>query len=369
MTALRHAVDVAEVAASDALPADPRVQRSKRLITWLSLLVVGAVVVSVWWGTDSIHLGPVEAWRAFLNDDDASRLATIAVDARLSRVLMALLVGGALAASGVLLQALFRNPLGAPEVTGVTQGSLVAVILWLVWGGGDPSAPTWFLPAIGMAGGVLTGMLTYAVSRLGGRTSPLRLLLIGVLMGGLFGSFLALAIIADPEQSQDIVRWTTGSIQSATWPRLHILVVALLVALPLVVPAVSAGNLLLLGDDVAHGAGLNVGRARLLLLVAAAALTAPAVSLVGGISFVGFVAPHLVRRTTGNDLRRQLPAAALAGALLVAVADFASRNLKPYELAQRLGWDSLLNPTPLPTGAYLALFGLPVFFYMLRYAR
>ncbi|MEM8619192.1 MAG: iron ABC transporter permease [Actinomycetota bacterium] len=349
-----------------ALPADPRGRRTWALVALLAVGCVVAFVVSVWWGTGSIRISPVKAFESWTDPDNASRLAQVAVEARSARAVMAMAVGAALAIAGSFLQLLYRNPLASPEITGVTQGSVVAVVVYLAYGSTSTDEAIWFLPLIGCAGGLGAGLLTWAIARLGGRVDPLRMILIGVLLGGLLFSVVGIAILTTDEFSQDLIQWTVGSIQVATWDRVWILLGALAIAAPLVLYAVPLANGLGLGDDIAQGVGLGVNTARAIVLLAAATVTAAAVSLVGGIGFVGLVAPHLVRSRTGSDLRRLLPASALAGALLVAAADFAARNVRPGDIADFFGVGADVAPTTLPTGVYLALIGAPFFVHMLR---
>ncbi|MEM9562705.1 MAG: iron ABC transporter permease [Actinomycetota bacterium] len=351
--------------APPALPPDPR-RRATRLANLVLLAVTAAAfVVSLWWGTDSVKLTPDRLWTALFDADNAERLDVVASEARLVRATMAVLVGFALASAGGLLQALYQNPLASPEITGVTQGSILAVVIWLVFGARDPDA-LWILPIVGAGGGIASGLLTYGISRLGGKIEPLRLILIGVLLGGLLISLLTVVLLSADGLALDLLSWTVGSITSATWQRTLIMAIALLCCAPLVALAIPYANALSLGDDIAQGAGLAVARGRGIVLLAAAAVTAAAVSLVGGIGFVGLVAPHLVRSRTGADLRRLLPTAALAGALLVLLADFASRNLRPRDLFGLVGLSEYVAPQALPTGIYLALIGAPFFIHLLR---
>lgn len=348
------------------MPADPRVRATRRLMVVLTLIVIATALISVWWGTGSLKISPLKAYNTLVDPESASRLAEIAVDARLTRVMMAFGVGVALSMAGALLQMLYRNPLASPEITGVTQGAVMATVLWLVFGPRSINDPTWLLPLIGAVGGLATGLLTWAVTRLGGKVDPLRLILIGVLLAGLLGSLLALALIYSEDLGQDLIQWTVGSISVSTWERVTILYIALVLTTPFVLYAIPLANTLGLGDDIAQGVGSNANRARIFVLVAAAFLTAAAVSLVGGIGFVGLVAPHLVRRVTGSDLRRLVPAAALAGAALVGVADFVSRNFRPADVARLFGVESEVARVTLPTGIYLALVGAPFFIQLLR---
>lgn len=353
-------------ASQTSFPIDPRQRQTRLLIIALAVVCIVLAMLSVWWGTGQLKISPVKAVDTLLDPDQASQLAQVSVDTRLSRVTMAFGVGIALAVAGALLQMLYRNPLASPEITGVTQGSVVAVVCYLVFGPAAPDSAVWVLPMIGSVGGLAAGALTYGIARLGGKADPLRLILIGVLLAGLLGSMVALAILSAEALNQDLIQWTVGSVGTATWERVAILYAGIAVATPIGVTAIPHANALGLGDDIAHGVGVSVNRSRALVLLAAAILTASAVSLVGGIGFVGLMAPHIVRRHTGADLRRLVPAAALAGAALVGIADFASRNLRPNDIATHFGVAEQTARITLPTGVYLAIIGAPFFIHLLR---
>ncbi|MEM7091722.1 MAG: iron ABC transporter permease [Actinomycetota bacterium] len=344
--------------------ADPRWKTSRLMTASLAIAILTTGLISLWWGTGSVRMSPTRVWTALTDEDAVFRIEAVAAEARLVRVVMGILVGASLASAGAMLQSLYRNPLASPQITGVTQGSVVAVVMWLLYGPNSES--TWVLPLVGALGGVGTGLLTYGISKLGGRVDPLRLILVGVLLGGLLSSMTALVLISADGAGLDLISWTVGSLQSASWSRIRLLAIALLLCIPLILLAIPYGNALNLGEEIAHGAGVSVNRGRGIVLLAAASITAASVSLVGGIGFIGLVAPHIVRRWTGADLRRLVPNSALSGALLVLLADFASRNLRPRDVASALGVAEEVAPTALPTGIFLALIGAPFFIHLLR---
>ncbi|MEM9135569.1 MAG: iron ABC transporter permease [Actinomycetota bacterium] len=363
------ATPTAAAPSATAAPAPRR--RPGRAYAVAASSLVGLVVLSVWWGTGSVMLTPAAAWRALVDPDDAERIEVIATNARLARVVMAIGVGAALGASGALLQALYQNALASPSITGVTQGAVAAAVVWLTFGGASSlDEATWIVPLVATAGGFGAGLLTYIAARLGGRTDPLRLILMGVLVGGVLASITAVTILASGDLGQELIRWTTGSLTGTTWTKVRLLYTGLALLTPLVIISLPLANVLALGDNLAQGLGQRVEWARGVVLFTSAGLVAAAVSFVGGIAFVGLVAPHLTRRATGADLRRHLPAAALVGAGMVAAADFVARNVVPIDV---LRWLGVENPQVLasavPAGIFLALLGAPYFVIILRRTR
>jgi iron complex transport system permease protein len=351
-------------------------KRSVRWQRWwiaMPLLVIGCLLlvwISTAFGVGSVTLTPAQVWGALVTPESASRLEIVATNARLSRALMALGVGMALGVAGALLQALYRNPLADPGITGVTQGAVTAAVAWIVFGPIlTPEQVSWMLPAVSALGALLAALLTWSIARLGGRVEPVRLILIGVLVGGVLGAITSVALLYAGEDTQVLIGWLSGSLASTTWQRLGIFCVAVLVSLPLVIIAIPRANILQFGDDVASGLGQSVSPARIIVLIAACLLTASAVCTVGGIAFVGLVAPHLLRWFVGSDLRRLVPAAACAGGMLVLVADFIARNLRPADIGEWLNIPLNTQAITLPVGVYLALIGGPFFLFLLRRTR
>lgn len=325
--------------------------RTMLAASFLIMLVVFCASIS--FGVGSTTLTPAGVARGLWRTEDASPIEMIAAHARTTRAIMAVLVGGGLGVSGALLQALYRNPLAGPSITGVSQGAITAVIGWVTFGPAvDPEAGTLTMALVGIIGGSLAGLATFGLSRLGGRADPMRLILMGVLLGGVLSGVISLALLQSGEGATDIIRWVSGSLGSTGWDEVRIVAGGLVLFAPLVIVCIPLGNALALGDDVAHGVGQSVTRARLCMLLVAGAITAVSVSLVGGLAFVGLVAPHLARPHVGSDLRRLVPAAAIVGAGLVLLADGFSRNVRPAEFLP-----FAVSPNTLPAGLFLAVFG------------
>jgi len=272
---------------------------------------------------------------------------------RLPRLAVAVLAGASLAVGGHVLQDGLRNPLAGPELLGVGLGASLLVAMVSVFGIGVPPA---LLPLAALAGGLGAGALVLGAAR--GMLDPVRTLLLGAALTSLLSALLVgvLTLAADTMVQDAVLRYLTGSVSGVTWPDAAVAAPWVAGGLLCTFAAARTLNLLRLGDDVAAGLGLRVDRARLALLVLAAALVAPAVAVTGPIAFVSLLAPHAARLALGTgDVRRVLPATALLGALVVVAADTAGRLL--------------LFPLELPAGAWTVLLGGPLVLVLLRRLR
>jgi iron complex transport system permease protein len=266
-------------------------------------------------------------------------------------------VGGLLALSGALLQSLLRNPLADPYVLGVSGGASCAAILAIAAGAGAAAI------AVSAAGGALVALsLLFVLAHRAlfardvlfdpGKDSAI--LLTGVMIAALCTAVLSLVLSLAPDgRLRTMVFWLLGDLGGATSPLLAALALATWLVLSLVAQRDAAAlNLMLGGDLQAYTQGVPTTQVRRRLIIVTAIATGTAVALAGAVGFVGFVAPHLVRRAIGADPRRMLPAASLLGALLVLVADTVGR--------------CVAAPLQLPVGALMALIGVPVFIWQLQ---
>ncbi|WP_427889145.1 FecCD family ABC transporter permease [Kribbella sp. GL6] len=321
------------------------------------MVIVTLVVCSVLYG-DNFRISPADFVRSLTGSADVERLTRFGVTTRLPRALLAVLVGAALAVAGALLQALTRNPLASPDIIGVSQGVVAAVLLLGVVA---PNLPYqyvgWIQPVCGTIGGIGTAAVIHVATRRLGSAESSQFILIGILIGGILTSVSSLALIFLGSDASRVFGFMSGSLNLKGWDDLRLAATYLAPGLILLLFAVPRANALQLGDDVALGLGQRLGRDRLLVLAASVLLTAGAVTVVGALSFVGLMAPHMVRRWVGSDLRRLIPASALMGAVIVVVGDFAARNIQPQRylsgFGEKIGFDYL------PTGLYLAVFGVP----------
>ena len=311
-----------------------------------SLLVLAALATVVFLAAlliGSSGIGVRRALEALGGSGDAATRSVL-LGVRLPRVLAAFGVGSLLALSGVLLQALFRNPLADPYVLGVSGGAAVGALLAMIAG-----AAALLVQSAAVAGALAAVGTVYALARGGG--TP-RLLLTGVVLASACGALVSVLLaLADTSRVRGMVFWLAGDLEWAVSPALSAGAAALAVAVAVVVARPL--NVLAAGELRARTVGLALEAWRTLLFVACATLTALAVVSAGTVGFVGLITPHAVRLTLRtSDHRIVAPAAALAGGMLLAAADLVARTIA--------------SPRQLPVGAIMALVGAPLFMALLR---
>lgn len=273
----------------------------------------------------------------------------VILELRLPRALAALCTGAMLALAGALMQVLLRNPLADPYVLGVSGGAAVAVLLGMLAGLGAA-----LLNAAAFGGALLSVLVVFGIAHGRGGWTPTRLLLTGVVMAAGWGALISLLLALAPSaRLPGMLFWLMGDLSQASTPYLAWLALALALALgwALARPL----NLLARGELQASALGVNVGPLRITVYLLASLLTAASVTIAGSVGFVGLVVPHLVRMVVGSDHRRLLPAAALAGAALLLLADTLARTV--------------LAPRQLPVGVLTALLGVALFLFLLHRGR
>ncbi|WP_438436762.1 FecCD family ABC transporter permease [Kluyvera sichuanensis] len=276
---------------------------------------------------------------------------------RLPRVLLAVLVGGALATAGVIMQGLFRNPMADPGLLGVSSGSALMVGVAIIFPVSLPAAFLLYEQMIfAVVGSLVVCAVIFLISLRHQHGGMIQLLLAGIAINALCGAAIGiLSYVGDEQQLRQLTLWMMGSLGQAQWP-------TLLVAASFALPAMIATawlattlNLLQLGDEEAHYLGVNVKRKRQLLLLLSSLLVGAAVSVSGVIGFIGLVIPHLIRMTIGADHRWLLPCSTLAGACLLLVADTLARTL--------------VQPAEMPVGLLTSLIGGPYFLLLILRTR
>lgn len=283
----------------------------------------------------------------------SSDIAFIIWQLRLPRILLAILVGAALAIAGAILQSIVRNPLASPDVIGITSGAALAAVLFLVLLS-TPLSIHW-LPFAAMLGALVSALAVVSLTWKNG-ISPSRMVLVGIGMAAAMGAGTTLLIvISDDSAAMTAYVWLTGSLYAAQWQDVQGLLPWLLVAIPISLCFARHADAMALGDSVAEGIGVSILRSRLILLTCSVALAGAAVAFAGGLSFVGLIAPHLAAKLVGRNLARLMPASALVGALIVLYADL-------------LGRVAFL-PKDLPAGIFVAGIGAPFFVYLLHRTR
>ena len=330
----------------------------------LNALVVPSGIETTSQGTGALMLPSVtlayQSPFAFPVDDVHQQ---IVVGVRLPRILMAALVGFALAAAGTVMQGFFRNPMADPSIIGVSSGAATGAVAFIVF----PVAlsATLTLPVVGavdvglsygagvslfaFVGAVIAAFGVYAIATRHGRTPVATLLLAGVAVQTFLGAVISYLQLQAGESLRRIVAWLMGHLSGAGWSDVG--VTAVVVPPLFVVLLVYARdlNVLLLGEEEARGLGIAVERTKRILLGAAALITAAGVAFAGVIGFVGLIVPHMVRLVVGPDHRVLLPNAALAGGSFLVAADTVARA----------------GSTELPVGIITAAVGAPFFVYLL----
>ena len=296
----------------------------------------------------SIRLGTYtlsfeEIWAAFQPDD--KNYFTL-MEYRLPRAVLAILLGGALAISGVLVQSVVRNPLASPDILGINNAAglvAVSVLMFL------PNLAFYWMPIFAFLGGVLSFVILWIVC--GFNFRPIKMAIIGVALSALWAAISHYLMLTNPVEINTAMLWLTGSLWGRSWSYLNVVLPWLVVLLPL--PFIFCRDLdtLGLGENKASTLGVTVNKVQISVLVLAVALSTTAVAICGPIAFLGLVAPHRARRLVGGRHRTLLPAALIIGALLLQLSDILARVIDP--------------PTELPAGILTAIIGAPYFFYLL----
>lgn len=313
------------------------------LIGALALLVAASLAFG------DVPLGWSELYRVLARTGQAQMQSeTIVWDLRLPRVLLAALVGVALAVAGAITLAIMRNPLAEPGVLGINSGAAAAAMGVIVLMN-DP--PVGLLQVAGFAGAAAMALAVYALAWRSG-TSSLRIILIGIGLSSLAASFTTfLSAFGDIGDVQRALIWLAGSVYDANMVKVKMLALWLIIPLILAFLASRELDLIRFGDHGARSLGQPVDLVRGLMIVLVTLLSGAAIAVAGLIGFVGLVAPHIARRMVGVSHARLLPVAALVGACLVVAADLIGRVILP--------------PAQLPAGIVTGLIGAPFFAYLL----
>ncbi|WP_122813537.1 FecCD family ABC transporter permease [Pseudomonas viridiflava] len=295
-----------------------------------------------------VNLSPATLFDVLFGQAD-QRLVFIVEQLRMPRLVLAALVGAALAVSGLILQSIIRNPLASPDLLGITSGASAAAVIYLSFFSAALGAQ--FLPLAAISGAGLAALAIYLLAWNQG-ASPLRLVLIGVGVSALLAAVTTFILVFSPlTTTLSAYVWLTGSVYGASWPEPRALASWLVVVLPLLVLLARQVRVQQLDDDLAQGIGVRVQWLRAGLLLVSVALAGLAVAWGGAIAFVGLIAPHIAKRLVPPGFAGQALMSALMGANLVMLADLAGRTL--------------FLPLDLPAGIFVAVLGTPFFLYLL----
>lgn len=273
---------------------------------------------------------------------------------RMPRVIVLALAGMALALSGAILQSLTKNDLADPGIIGINAGAGFAITVFYLAVDANLANFKYQLPLVGFVGAIVTALLIYLfTARKQKGVQPVKLVLMGVgFASALSGLMIILISSARTEDVQFISKWLAGNVWGADWPFVLALLPWLLISIPILVFKQRSMNLLALNETVAKGLGVRLNVDRIILLVVAVALAASAVSVVGSISFIGLIAPHIAKRLVGAKHQNFLFLAPLIGATILVFADTIGRII--------------YSEQTIPAGIVVAIIGAPYFLYLLR---
>lgn len=323
---------------------------NKRLIKRITVFAVSIIILfiasllSMRFG--SVRFSTSEIISVF-SSTEVTTVRSIVMNIRIPRTLLAMMVGANLAISGALLQAVMRNPLADPGLTGVSTGAgLAAVTIMLVFPG-----LSGLVPFAAFIGGALASIMVFTLAWKRG-IDPIRIILAGVAVNAILGGGISLLSILYSDRIQGVLMWLNGSVDGKSWHHVRILTPYTIIGIIISLLFINTANLLQLGEDAAKNLGIKINTARLLISMTAAFLAGISVSTVGLIGFVGLIVPHISRLLVGSDYRFMLPLSAIMGSSLLILADTIAR--------------SAFSPIQLPVGVIMAIFGGPFFLYLLR---
>ncbi|ANS88899.1 iron chelate uptake ABC transporter family permease subunit [Staphylococcus pseudintermedius] len=306
----------------------------------IGLLIVGAILSL---SAGAVWISPIAVIKEVWSGDNF-----ILSEFRVPRMLLGILVGAALAISGAVIQGVIRNPLASPDVIGITKGaSLAAVIVIIVF----PTAPLFVLPVASFIGAlVISLILSLLITWQGIKGSQLAL--IGMAIGAVAMALVQYLLIRNPMEANIALVWLTGSLFGRSMDHVLTILPWLIVAIPVIFLYARKLDILHLGEEVATALGTHVQRTKMILLFTSVMLAGAAISVVGGLSFLGLIAPHIARSLVGHQHRHIVAMSGLVGALLMVIADGLARIIAP--------------PIDIPVGVLIAIIGAPYFLYVLR---
>ena len=279
--------------------------------------------------------------------DKDSTIRTIVMDLRLPRVILAIIIGIALASSGALLQAVMQNPLADPGIIGVSSGaSVVATAILLV----APSL-TGSLPLFSFLGAGIACFLIYTLAWKDG-IDPVRIILAGVAINAVLGGISSLLTMMNSDSLEGVLAWMNGSLSAKSWGQVELLFKYSIFGIVASLFCIKSANALQLGDEMAKNLGIKVNLTRVILSGIAAYLAATTVAVAGIIGFVGLVVPHIARLLVGSDYKVLLPISMVLGSCIVLFADTIGRTI--------------VAPIEIPLGIIMSVIGGPFFLYLLR---
>lgn len=325
--------------------------RNPFLITLLALAAMLILSLAI----GSVFIPPAELWHVITGSASSDTFRTILWNIRLPRTVLIALVGAALAGSGAAYQGLFRNPLADPYLIGVASGAGLGAIIAMSIQWPYTTLGLLAVPLAAFLMSLLTVYVVYTIAHIGRSVPTTNLILAGVAVSSFAVSLTSFLMLRSTGEVRRAIGWLLGGVSLVSWDATLALIPYLAIGLFTLILTGYALNLLQFGDDQATQMGLNVRRAKFIIIVAASLVTAAAVSFAGIIGFVGLIVPHIARIWWGVDYRRLIPLSIIGGAAVLLLADVLARIL--------------LSPQELPVGIVTALAGAPFFLWVLRRSK
>ncbi len=317
----------------------------KVAISLVVLLLLSFVAISV--GPTKITISQI--WMSLTHSQDVDFGITQTLwQLRLPRIVMALLAGMALSASGGAFQSVFRNPMSDPYVLGISSGASVGAAIAIILG---LSSKLFGIPFFAFLGATSALGIVYWLAFSLKQSEQNTLLLAGIAMSLMLGAIVSLLLVINREQMESIYFWILGGFNAVSWQQIYIVGPVVILSILLLFNYCKDMNLLSMGNETAHSLGINVKQKVAIILLISALSVSIVVSYSGVIGFVGLIVPHMVRFAIGADNRRLLPLAAIWGGIFLILADTIARTV--------------IQPGELPVGSITALFGAPYFFFIL----
>ena len=327
-------------------------------IVLIALLIAG-MAWSLFLGT--VHIPAHTLWQVVVSrfvdsvvieDPRQGALNDIVWMLRMPRVILAALVGAGLAVSGVIMQAIVKNPLADPYILGISSGASTGATVAILMGVGIAFGEE-YVGIMAFIGAMVISFGVLIIANMGGRANAIKLLLAGMALSAVCSAFTSIIVYfaKDKEGIQNVAFWMMGSLAGANWDLIGIMLFVILLPIVFFWFQTRILNLMLLGDEVAITLGVDLHRYRQLYLVMSSIMIGFAVYAAGIIGFVGLLIPHIVRQALGTNHKGLIPISALGGALLLVVADTLSRTIIPH--------------TELPIGILISVIGAPAFVYLM----
>lgn len=284
-------------------------------------------------------------------DKISSSNQAIIFDIRFPRAFLACCIGMGLSIVGSVYQGIFKNPMADPFVLGTSSGSALGASIAIVLGIGTTFVGISGIAVSAFIGAILTTFVVYNIARVGNRASNTNLLLAGVVMNFFLSAIISFIMILDRNQIEKIVFWTMGSLSTAAWRDVILLLCIIFPSSFIILFFARDLNIITTGEETASSLGVEVEKVKNIILLLSSLMVATTVSVSGIIGFVGLIMPHIVKMIIGNDYRRTLPLAMVWGAAFMVICDILARTL--------------LSPAEIPIGAITSIFGAPYFIYLL----